>query len=235
MFKRSKSESGQAMLEFAVVTIFLTFLFAGAFTVGMMLTKALQVSNVTRTGAVLLVRSVTDPNNSLNMATSTNQRLLIREANGLGMNLPASTQFDPDPNGNGAIFLSKIVMVGDTECANPAAGLTAHANPPFWDTSNCANFGSYVWEYYVGIGNTTKWASGIGTPPAPDVKANGSISPLDVATLPAVVVPSTTMTPIMTLSSSQYALFSEVYADVSNIAVFAGYWKPPIIYYRTIT
>jgi hypothetical protein len=233
MFKRSKSESGQAMMEFALVTIFLTFLFAGAFTVGMMLTKALQVSNVTRTGAVLLVRSVTDPNNSLNMATATNQRMLVREANGLGMAKDA--QFDPDPNGNGAIFLSKIVMVGDTECANPAAGLTAHANPPFWDNSNCANYGSYVWEYYVAIGNTTKWASALGTPPTADVQADGSISPVHVATLAGVIVPSSTMTPIMTLSSSQYALFSEMYADVSNIAVFSGYWKPPIVYYRTIT
>jgi hypothetical protein len=176
---------------------------------------------------------VTDPNNSLNMATAANQRMLIREANGLGMAKDA--QFDPDPSGNGAIFLSKIVMVGDTECANPAAGLTAHTNPPFWDNSNCANYNFYVWEYYVAIGNTTKWASGIGAPPSGDVQTDGSISPLYIATKPEVIVPAATMTPIIKLSSSQYALFSEMYADVSNIAVFAGYWKPPIIYYRTIT
>ena len=57
--KRSKSESGQAMLEFSIVTISLAFMFAGAFTVGAYLNKALQVSNVTRSAAVLMVRSLT--------------------------------------------------------------------------------------------------------------------------------------------------------------------------------
>src|SRR5580700_7902493 len=81
---KSKSESGQAMLEFSIVTISLAFMFAGAFTVGALLNKALQVSNVTRSAAVLMVRSVTDPSSNLNLADTINQRILIREASGLG-------------------------------------------------------------------------------------------------------------------------------------------------------
>ena len=41
-----RPESGNTILEFALVMTFLVPMFAGAFTVGMALTKAIQVSNV---------------------------------------------------------------------------------------------------------------------------------------------------------------------------------------------
>src|SRR5271167_835042 len=112
---RSKSQSGQAMVEFSIVTISLAFMFAGAFTVGALLNKALQVSNVTRSAAVLMVTAVTNPKSDLNLVLTQNQRILIREANGLGM--ASDAQYDPSATGSGAIFLSKIVLVGPNECA----------------------------------------------------------------------------------------------------------------------
>ncbi len=229
---RSKSESGQAMLEFAIVSISLAFLFAGAFTIGAMLNKALQVSNITRSAAVLMVRSVTDPTSSLNLAIPANQRLLMREAKGLGMSTDAS--FDPlVGSGNGAIFLSEIIVVGATECG--AAKLIAHPSGPPWDTSNCANFGSYVWAYYVPIGNNTRWTSAFGTPPPADVQTDGTISALNIATDTSdQVTPPTKLSASITLAQSQYALISETYADISSIAIFSPY-PPPILYYRTIT
>ncbi len=228
---RSKSESGQAMLEFSIVAVSLAFLFAGAFTIGMMLTKALQVSNITRSAAVLMVQSVTNPTAALNLAIPVNQRILIREANGLGMAKDA--QYDPYTGaGNGAIFLSKIVNVGTTECA--AAGLTAHASPPLYDNSNCANFGFNVWAYYVAIGNNTRWASAFAAPPTGDVQTDGTVSALNIATDTTNHVGATALTGIITLASSQYALVSETYADISGIAIFSPY-PPPILYYRTIT
>src|ERR1039458_4150676 len=108
---RSKSESGQGMLEFSLVSISLAMMLAGAFTIGAMLNKALQVSNVTRSAAVLMVRAVTDPTADLNLALTQNQRILVREASGLGMALNAN--YDPSPTGQAAIFLSKIILVGD--------------------------------------------------------------------------------------------------------------------------
>ena len=227
MPKRSKSESGQAIVEFAIVSISLAFLFAGAFTLGTMLSKAVQVSNITRSAAVLMVRAVTNPASNLNLADTVNQRILIREANGLGMASDAS--FDPSSTGNGAIFLSQIVLVGAIECAAGVSGGT----PP-WNTGNCPNYGSYAFEYYVSIGNTTRWASKFGTPPAADVQSDGTISAQNIATDTSNRVVSATMTSVMTLSASQYALVAETYVDISNIAVFSVY-KPPVIYYRTIT
>ena len=227
---RSKSESGQAMLEFAIVSISLTFLFAGAFTISAMLSKALQVSIISRSAAVLMVRSVTDPASNLNLADTINQRILIREANGLGM--ASDSSYDPSSTGNGAIFLSQIVLVGANECA---AGVTpAPTGAPPWNTGNCPNFGSYAFEYYVAIGNTTRWTSAFGAPAAADVQSNGAISAQNIATDTRNQVSTTTMTSVITLSASQYALIAETYADISSIAVFSIY-RPPVIYYRTVT
>ena len=225
--KRSRSESGQAMLEFAMVCISLTFLFAGAFTIGAMLNKALQVSNITRSAAVLMVRSVTDPSSNLNLADTVNQRVLIREANGLGM--ASDSSFDPSTTGNGAIFLSQIVLVGPVQCAS---GVTSGSAP--WSAGNCPNYGSYAFEYYVAIGNTTRWASVFGVPPAADVNSDGTISATHIATDTKNVVTTATMTSVITLASGQYSLIAETYADISGISVFSIF-QPPVIYFRTLT
>jgi hypothetical protein len=227
---RSKSESGQAMIEFSIVALSLALMFAGAFTVGAMLNKALQVSNVTRSAAVLMVRSVTDPNANLNLVLPQNQRILIREANGLGM--ASDSLYDPSPTGNGAIFLTKIILVGANECASGVTP-TPGGVPP-WTTASCPNYGSYVFAYYVAIGNKTRWASAFGTPPSAIVQSDGTISATNIATSSSVVVPSAAMASTITLAPSQYALMSETYADVSSISVFSIF-KPPVIYYRTIT
>jgi hypothetical protein len=230
MVRRSHPESGQALLEFSIVTISLTFMFAGAFTIGAMLNKALQVSNVTRSAAVLMVRSVTDPKADLNLVLTQNQRILIREANGLGM--AKNSNYDPSPTGNGAIFLSKIILVGDNECA---AGITPiPSGVPPWSTSSCPNYGSYVFAYYVPIGNDTRWSSAFGTPGAGTIQSDGSVTAADIAKNSNVIVPKATIQSVITLFPSQYAMISETYADISSISVFSVF-KPPVIYYRTVT
>jgi Flp pilus assembly protein TadG len=226
----SKSESGQAIIEFSIVAVSLVALFAGAFTSGALLYKAIQVSNVTRSAAVLLVSTITNPTGGLNLADQANQRILVREASGLG--LSADAQYDPSSTGTAAIFLSQVILVGDNECA---AGITNIPNgvPP-WSAASCPNYGKYAFAYYVAIGNTTRWSSAFGTPPAADVQSNGSISYANIASDTNDQVSTTAMTSVITLSSGQYALFSETYADVSAISVFSIF-RPPVVYYRTIT
>jgi hypothetical protein len=218
------------MLEFSIVTISLAFMFAGAFTIGAMLNKALQVSNVTRSAAVLMVTAVTNPKSDLNLVLPQNQRILIREANGLGM--ASDAQYDPSATGNGAIFLSKIVLVGANECA---AGVNPIPNgvPP-WSTASCPNYNTYVFAYYVAIGNNTRWASAFGAPPPADVQSDGTLSAVHIATDTHAQVSAATFTGVITLAQSQYALISEAYADVSSVSVFSIF-KPPVIYYRTVT
>ncbi len=106
MVIRSKSEAGQAILEFSIVAISLAMMLAGAFTCGEMLYKALQVSNITRSAAVLMVHSVTDPTAGLNLAVAANQRILVREANGLGM--ASDAQFDPSSRARRPFFSPRL-------------------------------------------------------------------------------------------------------------------------------
>ena len=195
-----------------------------------MLNKALQVSNVTRSAAVLMVTAVTNPKADLNLVLPQNQRILIREASGLGM--ASDAQYDPSPTGNGAIFLSKIILVGDNECAAGVSPIPSGVPP--WSNATCANYNKYVFAYYVAIGNNTRWASAFGTPPSVAVQSDGTVSAVNIATDTSVQIPTATMTPIITLAQSKYALISEAFADVGSVAVF-GIYRPPVIYYRTIT
>ena len=93
-----RSQSGNTILEFALVMTFLVPMFAGAFTIGMALTKAIQVSNVARDAVVLMVRSNSDPESGLDLAVTQNQRIIVRAAQGLGMNSDA--QDDPSSTGS---------------------------------------------------------------------------------------------------------------------------------------
>jgi hypothetical protein len=227
---RRRTQKGQAIMEFGLIMISLAMMFAGAFTVGAMLNKALQVSNVTRSAAVLMVTSVTNPKADLNLVLPQNQRILIREASGLGM--ASDAQYDPSPTGNGAIFLSKIILVGNNECA---AGITPiPSGVPPWTTATCPNYNTYVFAYYVAIGNNTRWASAYGTPPPAAIQSDGTASAANIASDTHLQVPNATVQASIILAPSQYALISETYADVGSVAVF-GMYRPPVIYYRTIT
>ncbi len=105
---------------------------------------------------------------------------------------------------------------------------------PPWNTGNCPNYGSYVFAYYVPIGNNTRWASAFEAPPSGDVQSDGTISAANIASDTTNRVNTAKITAVITLTSSQYALVSETYADVSSVSVFSIF-KPPVIYYRTIT
>ena len=224
-----RSQAGNTILEFALVMTFLVPMFAGAFTIGMALTKAIQVSNVARDAVVLMVRSNSDPESGLDLAVTQNQRIIVRAAQGLGMNSDA--QDDPSSSGSGAVILSKVVMVGPTECS--LAGLTPHGTTPFWDTGNCPNFGSYVFAYRVVIGNGSRWSSTIGNPGG-TVQSNGTITPADIASNSSDVAGTFSSVTGMTLSASTFALVSEMYADVSYLNFFSV-MSNPVIYARSIS
>src|SRR5579862_8552932 len=120
-------ERGNSILEFAVVMTFLLPLFAGAFSIGMALVRSIEVSNVSRDAAVLMVRAVTDPNSGLDLSLAQNQQIIVRAASGLGMN--ADSQQTPDPNGKSVVILSKVVMVGPAECSIGITPAPAGAPP----------------------------------------------------------------------------------------------------------
>jgi TadE-like protein len=230
--------SGNTIIEFALVMVFLVPMFAGAFSIGMSLAKGIQVSNVARDAVVLLVRSTTDPQSGLDLSQTQNQRIIVKAANGLGMNSDA--QFDPSSTGNAVVILSKVVMVGPNECSlgviPPPSGVPNSTPPNYgWTPGNCANYNQYVFEYRVVIGNGTRWSSTFGTPPASDVQSNGTITAVNIATNSALRAPNFPTATGMTLSASVYALVSEMYADVSFLNFFSILPNPSIIYARSIS
>lgn len=220
---------GNAIIEFAIVLSFLVPMLAGAFTVGMGLTKAVQVSNVTWDAITLMVTANTNSQSGLNLSQSQNQTILVQAAQGLGLNVSGTD--NPSSTGNGEIILSQVVMVGPTECSN--AGLTPHSSSPYWTTSNCPNYGSYAFEYRVVIGNTAQGSSTFGNPGV-TVTSNGTISATNIATNASDLASQFPTATGMTLSYSNYALVAEMYANVSYLNFF-NVMQNPIIYARSIS
>jgi Flp pilus assembly protein TadG len=224
-----RRRAGNTILEFAIVLSLLVPMFAGAFTIGMGLTKAIQVSNVTWDAVILMVTANTNSQSGLNLSQAQNQTILVQAAQGLGMNVAGT--FNPSSTGNGEIILSQVVMVGPTECSS--AGLTPNSTAPFWTTSNCANYGSYAFQYRVVIGNTSQGASKIGNPGVA-VNSNGTISATNIATNAGDLAPAFPTATGMTLSLSNYALVAEMYDNVSYLNFF-NVMSNPIIYARSIS
>lgn len=224
-----RGRRGNAMLEFALAMSLLVPLFAGMFSIGIMMSKGIEVGNVCEDAVLLLVDSVTNPNSGLDLSQPQNQRIIVRAASGLGM--ASDALFDPSSTGTAVVILSKVVMVGPTECS--LGVVPAPPSAPPWNSSNCPNYGQYVFEYRVGFGNTTRWSSKIGSPPAGLVMSNGNISATDIATNPGDIT-TTFGTSVMTLSPSSFALVSEMWADVSNVNLFS-IWMTPIVYSRTVS
>jgi len=227
--RRHPKQSGNTILEFALVMVFLVPMFAGAFTIGMALAKDIQVSNVARDAVVLMVRAVTDPDSGLDLSQTSNQRIIVRAANGLGMNSDA--QQDPSSTGNGVVILSKVVMVGPTECS--VGIIPAPSGAPPWSAGNCANYGQYVFAYRVVIGNGSRWSSSLGNPGS-TVQSNGTITANNIATNTGNRVGAFTSVTGMTLSLSTFALVSEMYADVSFLNFFSILGNPTL-YARSIS
>jgi Flp pilus assembly protein TadG len=224
-----RGQVGNTILEFAIVMCFLIPIFTGMFTIGMALSKGIQVSNVAHDAVVLMVRSNIDPESYLDLSIAQNQSIIVRAAQGLGMNT-AGTE-TASSTGNAVVFLSKVVMVGTNECS--LAGLTPNNQAPLYTASNCPNYGSYVFEYRVVIGNTSIGSSKLGNPGG-TVASNGTISWQDIASNTSDQDPSFPTVTGMTLLSSNYALVSEMYANVSYLNFF-NVMSNPIIYARSIS
>jgi hypothetical protein len=227
--RMSGAESGNAIIEFALIMTFLIPLFAGAFTVGMALTKAIQVSNVARDAVVLMVRSTTDPESGLDLSQTQNQRIIVSAASGLGM--ASDAQYDPSSTGTAVVILSKVVMVGPTECS--LGIIPAPSGAPPWNSGNCPNYGTYVFEYRVVIGNGTRWSSAIGSPGG-TIQSNGTITASDIASNSSDVASSFSAVTGMTLTASTFAMVSEMYTDITYLNFFSV-MKNPVIYARSIS
>ncbi len=234
--RRPRNNRGNTILEFAIVTMFLVPMLAGAFTIGMTVTKGIQLSNVTWDALVLMVTSVTNPNAGLDLSQTQNQRIIVRASQ--GFNMASDSSYDPSSSGGAVAFLSKVIMVGPTTCALgivPAPSGVPNATPPNygWNAANCPNYGTYVFTYRVVIGNGTRWSSAIGKPGG-TIQNDGTITNSDIASNTNDQVSNYATITGMTLALDNYALISEMYADVGYLNLFS-LLKNPTLYSRSIS
>ena len=213
--RRAARQKGSFMVEFAIVGWTLFFLLAGTLQVGLNMGRAMTAASVCRDSNVLTVRGI-------DLSQSTNQQLITRAAAGLGLNQSGS--WAPDSNGSGVVYITKVLKVGPLECATGVANFDG-------TTTTCPNLGQYVIAMRIGIANTTRWTSQVGTP-ASTPGTGGKLTDAQICTVTGNV--TTAFPADLALSPDQYTYVAEVFADTSNINFFS-FLTPSAIYMRNLS
>jgi Flp pilus assembly protein TadG len=175
---KRRAQRGNAMIEFAIVSVVLTPLLLGTVSLGLNLSRTIQVTQVVRDAGHMYARWV-------DFSLSSNQQLLVRLAQGLGM-----TQ----NGGNGVVILSKITYIDDADCTG--AGLTL---------AQCTNRNQYVILNRVVIGNVAFHSSTFGTPSSGGMASNGDI----IDYLRDTSARASNFSTLLTLQSGQFAFVAE--------------------------
>ena len=208
---RKRRQGGNTLVEFALCLSFLTPLLLGLFSVGMNLTRNMQVTQVSRSTGLMFVRQI-------DFSIIQNQRMIVRLTEGLGMKLNAN--YDPDPNGRGVVIVSQVTIPSDSDCTG--AGLTLGA---------CANRGIPVITYRYRFGNTTLRTSEFGQPPANLIAADGSVAVNDYLTNTALR--ASNFASVIVLNADEIAYVTEVFFSSPDYDL-PGWMTNTGIYSRSI-
>ena len=209
--RRRRTQGGNTLVEFALCLAFLTPLLLGLFSIGMNLTRNMQVTQVSRSTGLMFVRQI-------DFSILQNQRLIVRLTEGLGMKL--NTNYDPDPNGRGVVIVSQVTIPSDSDCTG--AGLTLGA---------CTNRGVPVITYRYRFGNTTLRTSDFGQPSSTLIAADGSVAVNDYLTNTALR--ATNFGSVITLNADEIAYVTEVYFSSPDYDL-PGWMSNTGVYSRSI-
>lgn len=199
-----RREKGNTLLEFALIAPALVLILLGVVSVGYMLSRSIQVAQVTRDAAHMFF-------DGIDFSVVGNQNVVGRLGSGMGWTLasPDANGSTIDANGNGVVIFTKILMVGDNEC-------TAGGHPRA--TTTCPNFGQLVIEQRIAIGNVTLRASNFGSPTQSLLQNDGSIQPQDYVTDSSVLVPTGTPPNNLNLAAGQFTYGVEAYFLMPSLA-----------------
>ena len=209
--RRRRTQGGNTLVEFALCLAFLTPLLLGLFSIGMNLTRNMQVTQVSRSTGLMFVRQI-------DFSILQNQRLIVRLTEGLGMKL--NTNYDPDSNGRGVVIVSQVTIPSDSDCTG--AGLTLGA---------CTNRGVPVITYRYRFGNTTLRTSDFGQPSSTLIAADGSVAVNDYLTNTALR--ATNFGSVITLNADEIAYVTEVYFSSPDYDL-PGWMSNTGVYSRSI-
>jgi hypothetical protein len=179
-------------MEFALVAPFMVTALLGVVGIGLTLSFAIQVNQVTRdTGHMFF--------DGVDFSITANQNIVGRLSYGMG--LASNSLGNINTSGNGVVILTQIIKVGAAECTNGGYATTA----------SCPNFNALVIEKRIVIGNSGLRTSAFGTPLSSLVATDGSISAVNYCTAPSAVVTSTSPAVSLNLLAGQFSYVVESY------------------------
>ena len=163
--QRRRAQSGQEIVEFALVAVLLVPMLIGAFVVGMNLIRSIQCNQVCRDLDSMYIHGG-------DFSTYPLQEEAQRLAQGLNLQIGASFAGNHQSNtangGNGLVTVTQIMWIGSTESANCLAALPAV----------CTNANSFVYTQQLQFGNGMLANSNIvslGTCPAAIMNSSGGV------------------------------------------------------------
>ena len=193
--KLKRSEQGNALLEFAAVSIVVIPLFFGMVGAGIQLGRMNEAVQICRDAAHMYARGV-------DFSQVANQNILVSLATGSGMTVNGGT---------GVMIMSQIVQVYLADCT--AAGLTA---------GQCTNLNQLVFVNRMVTGNTSLRSSNYGTPPSNLVNAQGNIAANDYLTNGSLVVTGGMTTELtnsgLILNDGDIAYMTEFYESTPDLS-----------------
>jgi hypothetical protein len=163
--RRRKTQSGQEILEFALVAILFVPMFLGAFIVGMNLIRSIQANQVCRDLDDMYIHGG-------DFSTYPLQQEAQRLAQGLNLQIGDSFSGNEQSNtgngGNGLVTVTQIMYIGPTTGANCTAV----------GADNCTNHDSFVYTQQIMFGNGTLASSStqtLGQCPSAIVNSSGIV------------------------------------------------------------
>jgi hypothetical protein len=203
--RNARTERGNTLVEFALVSVFIVPLLMGTVNVGMGLARTIQASQVSRDAGHMFVRQV-------DFSLAGNKQIIVRLAEGTGMTIDG---------GRGVVTLTRVGYVGEADCL--AAGLS---------TGECTNLNHPVIKQRLTIGNTSMRASNFGTPPSNLVASDGNISAGDYLTNPALR--ATGFGGLLQLEPGELAYVSEAFFEAPEWSFPQTVFEGTGVYARTI-
>jgi Flp pilus assembly protein TadG len=191
----NRNEKGNALLEFAAVSIVVIPLFFGMVSAGIQLGRMNEAVQICRDAAHMYARGV-------DFSLTANQNILASLATGSGMTANGGT---------GVMIMSQISQVYLADCT--AAGLSA---------GQCSNLNQLVFINRLVTGNASLRSSNYGTPPANLVNSLGNIAASDYLTKSSLVVTGSMVSELntagLTLNDGDVAYLTEFYESMPDLS-----------------
>ncbi len=163
--RRKRSQSGQELIEFALIALLLASLLLGSFVTGMNLVRSIQANQSCRDLTDMYIHGA-------DFSTYSMQQLAQRLIGGLNLQLGGSFAGNNDANtgngGNVLVTVTQLMYVGattDPNCVSVGA-------------NNCANHDSFVYTQRIQFGNgslATQNPSTLGNPSTSAISGSGII------------------------------------------------------------